>query len=343
MNRYILVDTANLFFKSRHIASRGSDDWEKIGMALHLTLTGVQGIVRKFGSENTHVIFALEGRSWRKDFYTPYKANRAVARAALTEKEQAQDQMFWETYDAFTKFLDEKTNVSVLRCPTAEADDIIARFIQTHPEDEHYIISSDGDFAQLITPTVKQYNSIAGHLITIDGYYDDRGREVKDKKTGTHKKLAEPQFLLFEKCMRGDTSDNVFSAYPGVRTKSTKKTTGLIEAYADRDSKGFTWNNLMLQRWTDHNGEQHRVLDDYARNVTLCDLTAQPQAVKDAVDGCIRDQIRVVPKTGVGMHLMKFCAKYELSKISDSIEQYARWMNATYNGPLKNDTETTGQ
>lgn len=334
--KYILIDTANMFFKSRHFASRGSDDWEKVGMALHLTLSGVQSIVRRFvGAEPCHVIFALEGRSWRKDFYEPYKANRAAKRASLTESEQKEDQLFWETYDTFTKFLDEKTNVSVLRCPTAEADDIIARFIQLHTDDEHYIISSDSDFAQLIAPNVKQYNSIAGHLITLEGYYDDKGKQVKDKKTGEHKKLGDPQFLLFEKCMRGDTSDNVFSAYPGVRTKSTKKTIGLVEGFADRERKGFSWNNLMLQRWTDHNGIEHRVLDDYHRNVTLCDLTAQPQVVIDTVDSCIREQLRVTPKTGVGIHLMKFVAKYELDNISKQVEQYARWMNATYNGPLK--------
>jgi 5'-3' exonuclease len=333
--KYILIDTANLFFKSRHFASKHSDDWEKIGMALHLTLSGVQSIVRRFiGSEPCHVIFALEGRSWRKDFYLPYKANRAVKRAALTEKEVEQDQMFWDTYDVFTKFLDEKTNVSVLRCPTAEADDIIARFVQLHTEDEHFIISSDGDFAQLIAPNVKQYNSMAGHLITLEGYYDDRGREVKDKKTKEHKKLEAPQYLLFEKCMRGDTSDNVFSAYPGIRTKGTKKTVGLIDAYEDRERKGFNWNNVMLQRWVDHNGVEHRVLDDYTRNVTLCDLTAQPQEVKDAVDQCILEQLRVIPKTGVGMHLMKFVAKYELTKIGDQVEQYAKWMNSIYDGKL---------
>jgi 5'-3' exonuclease len=334
--KYLLVDGANLFFKSRHIASRHSDDWEKLGMALHLTLSSVNSIVRKFvGAEPCHVIFALEGRSWRKDFYLPYKANRAVKQASLTEKEAELDKMFWETYDTFTKFLTEKTNVSVLRCPTAEADDIIARWVQLHREDEHFIISSDGDFAQLIAPNVKQYNGITGQMITLDGYYDDRGREVKDKKTKEHKKLPDPQFLLFEKCMRGDTSDNVFSAYPGVRTKGTKKSIGLIEAFEDRTSKGFAWNNMMLQRWTDHNGVEHRVLDDYERNVTLCDLTAQPQEVKDAVDESIKSGLSAAHAAGVGMNLMKFCGKYELNKISDQVESYARWMNAAYSGILK--------
>ena len=36
--------------------------------------------------------------------------------------------------------------------------------------------------------------------------------------------LEPARYLLFEKCIRGDTSDNVFSAYPGVRKKGTKNT-----------------------------------------------------------------------------------------------------------------------
>lgn len=337
MKTYILVDTANLYFKSRHFASRASSNEEMIAMALHLTLTGANSIVRKFGTADTHVIFALEGRSWRKSVYPPYKANRAVKRAAMTEKEVELDQMFWETYDELTKFLNEKTNVSVLRCPVAEADDIIARFIQLHTEDNHVIVSSDGDFAQLIASNVTQYNSMVGHHIRLDGYYDDKGKPIKDKKTGEQKLLGDPQYLLFEKTIRGDTSDNVFSAFPGIRTKGTKKTVGLIDAYQDRETKGFNWNNVMLQRWVDHNGVEHRVLDDYNRNVTLCDLTAQPQEIKDAVDQSIHEQLRVIPKSGVGMHLMKFVAKYELVKISEQIEQYAKWMNSTYDGKFKKE------
>ena len=44
------------------------------------------------------------------------------------------------------------------------------------------------------------------------------------------------------------------------------------------------WNNPMLQRWTDHNGEEHPVLDDYERNVTLVDPTAQSTEIQDYVD-----------------------------------------------------------
>jgi hypothetical protein len=119
--------------------------------------------------------------------------------------------------------------------------------------------------------------------ITHEGHFDDKGRPIIDKKTQLPKPAPNPEWLLFEKCMRGDTSDNVFSAYPGVRTKGTSKKVGLTEAFEDRKSKGFSWNNLMLQRWTDHEGKEHRVLEDYERNRRLIDLSHQPENIKEII------------------------------------------------------------
>ena len=330
--RYVLIDTANMFFRARHTAFRASDPWEKVGVALHTTLMSANKVVKRF--EADHVVFALEGRSWRKDHYKPYKANRAVARAALTEAEAEEDKMFWEAFDNLTKYLSERTNCSVLRCPTAEGDDIIARWIALHPQDDHIVISSDTDFVQLVAANVKQYNGITDELITVDGIFDAKGRPVVDKKTKEPKKIPDPAWLLFEKCMRGDTSDNVFSAYPGVRTKGTKNKVGLEEAFADRKNKGYSWNNLMLQRWTDHNSEEHRVLDDYERNRELIDLTHQPQAIKDTVDLAIIEQVSHKDIGQVGVRFMQFCGKYDLIRCSESADSFGRWMNETYKGVL---------
>jgi len=51
---------------------------------------------------------------------------------------------------------------------------------------------------------------------------------------------------------------------------------------------------MMLQRWTDHEGVEHRVLDDYNRNVVLCDLTAQPAEIKELITTTIKEH--AVPK-----------------------------------------------
>ena len=309
--RYLLVDTANTFFRARHAAHRQTDTWDKLGFAIH-------------------VIFCLEGRSWRKDFYEPYKKNRSVARAALTESDAEEDKLFWESFDELKTFLYEKTNCTVLQHPNLEADDLIAGFIQAHPDDHHTIVSSDTDFYQLLSTNVKQYNGIQDELHTTEGIFDKKGSPVKDKKTKEPKKIPEPKWILFEKCMRGDPTDNVFSAYPGVRTKGSKNKVGLEEAFADRDAKGFNWNNLMLQRWTDHNNVEHRVLDDYERNRILVDLTAQPVEIKEKIVDTIVNGS--VPKdvAQIGTKFLKFCGKYQLNRISDNVQNYVDFLTASY-------------
>ena len=325
--KYALIDTMNAFFRAKHVASRNADTWEKIGMALHLTLGSVNQAVRNYGVD--HVVFCLEGRSWRKDFYEPYKRNRQVARDKMTVTESEEDTVFWEIFDEFKDFVTTKTNCTVMRHPQLEADDLIAGWVQAHPNDNHVIISTDGDFAQLIAPNCKQYNGIQDVTITHEGYFDKKGDRVIDKKTKEDKPAPLPDFMLFEKCMRGDTSDNVFSAYPGVRKKGTKNKVGLIEAFADKDTKGYNWNNMMLQRWTDHEGDEHRVLDDYTRNVTLCDLTAQPDDIREIINNTIAE---VEPKeiSQVGMRLMKFCAKWDMQRIADQAQQFAEPLQARY-------------
>jgi hypothetical protein len=134
--------------------------------------------------------------------------------------------------------------------------------------------------------------------------------------------------------MRGDSSDNIFSAYPGVREKGTKNKVGLMEAYEDRQKMGFNWNNVMLQRWVDHDNVEHRVKDDYERNRTLIDLTCQPDWVKENVDNAIKTGVRIETTPQVGIHLMKFCGKYELEKISQNAETYSKWLNNPYKGVL---------
>ena len=324
---YILVDTANMFFRARHVV-RGSDIDTKIGMAYHIMFSAINKAYKDFNG--SHVVFCLEGRSWRKDHYIPYKANRAVARDALTEAEQEEDRAFWQAFDDFKDFIDQKTNCTVLQHKQCEADDFIARWIQNHPNDEHVIISSDSDFYQLLSETVTQYNGISNQHIKIDGIVNDKGKPVIDKKTKEQKQIGDPEYLLFEKCVRGDTSDNIFSAYPGVRKKGTKNKIGIQEAFADKDNKGFDWNNFMLQRWTDHDGVEHRVLEDYQRNRELIDLTAQPDNIKVALDEAIVEQVNKTPTGQVGIKFMKFCGKYDLQKISENPTDHATYLNAGY-------------
>jgi hypothetical protein len=181
---------------------------------------------------------------------------------------------------------------------------------------------------------VKQYNGVTGELATLQGFFKENGKPVIDKKTKEPKLLEDPEYGLFKKILRGDSGDNVFSAYPGVREKGSKNKVGIMEAFEDRHKMGFNWNNLMLQRWTDHNNEEQKVRDCYERNKILIDLKAQPDHIKQTVDDTIRNDVRVTTTPQVGIHLMRFCGKYDLQKISEQAEAYSKWLNSPYKGSL---------
>ena len=175
---HILVDTANTFFRARHV-TRG-DTSEKIGMAIHIMFASIK---KAWGDFNgSHVVFCLEGRSFRKDLYAPYKRNRKVMAEAMTEKEKEENDVFWECYDDFVDFIKTKTNVTVLQNKRVEADDLIARWIDKHPDQKHVIISTDKDLNQLITPHVKQYNGVNEVTMTHEGWFERNGTPVIDKK-----------------------------------------------------------------------------------------------------------------------------------------------------------------
>ena len=319
---YIIVDTANTFFRARHVVANGDLD-TKIGLALHITLNSIKKAWNDFDGD--HVVFCLEGRSWRKDYYPRYKANRKVTREKFTPAEQEADKEFWEAFDTFTTFITNKTNCTVLQNERLEADDLIAGWVQSHPDDKHVIISSDSDFAQLISPTVSQYNGITEVTTTINGYLDKKGETVIDKKSKEPKAPPDPEWLLFEKCMRGDSSDNVFSAFPKVRKNK------LIEAFEDRNNKGFIWNNIMLSKWVDHEGNEHRVKEDYERNQQLIDLTQQPDGVKEHIFETIKQSTDNPKKIAqVGVFLLKLCHRYDLQRVKDNAQLYAEPLNARY-------------
>jgi 5'-3' exonuclease len=330
MATFILVDSFNMYHRAKHVAMRGSNVDMRIGMAFHIMMNSVKMCYNKFNAD--HAVFCLEGRSWRKDFYEPYKRNRKDAREQLSVREQEENQIMFDAYDSMVEFLDKKTNVTLLHNKQAEADDMIAMFIESHPNDEHIVISSDSDYLQLIQDNVKIYDGVQNRIITKDGFFkDDKNMTpMKDKKTKEVMPAPDPKWLLFEKCIRGDTSDNIFSAYPGARKKGTKNKIGMIEAFEDQETGGFNWNNFMLQRWTDHNGDEHTVREDYERNKILIDLHAQPTELKVDFVQTIADASKPKKVPGVGINFLKWCGEWDLQNLSKAPDEMAAILNRAY-------------
>ena len=330
--RYLLIDTLNMFHRASHIV-RG-DVGQRSGMAIHITMMAIAQSWRLFNAD--HVVVALECRNsdnWRREFDSRYKANRQAARAAQSPKEKEDSDIMFEALNDFLDFLTTKTNVTVLQCPIAEADDMIAQWIHTHKDDEHILVSTDKDFRQLIADNVIQYNGVDKKIFASEKSHLGTQVLVEGKipKEFKYEEIEDPEYLLFEKIVRGDSGDNVFSSFPGVRKNSAKDKPGLNKAYEDRHNQGYEWNNFMMSKWSDHNGVDHLVRDDFQRNKLLVDLTAHPDDVKLVMNDSIRVAISAEEKSRVGFHFFQLCNRHNLDRLQEKGEEIAKILAAGYN------------
>lgn len=337
MARYIIVDLANMFYRCRHAVQ--GDPYSKAGLALHAVFRSIKKMWREHKGD--HVVFCLEGKSWRFATHAKYKAHRRVDDLLITTKEREENQVFMETFQELQEFLVNKTNATVLQSDGVEGDDFIARWTQMHPNDEHIIVSGDTDFIQLLADNVQIYDGVRELLIGCDAVLDKDGIPLEFSVKGDGKlkvgKAAKADFVveplwwrraLFMKCMRGDAGDNIFSAYPKVRE------TKLIAAWEDRHERGFNWNNLMLQTWTDYDKNDEeievKVFDRFKFNESLIDLTLQPDDIKDLMDQVIVERVQKKHVNAVGIHMMRFCDKNGLINIGKEAEHHAVYLNASY-------------
>lgn len=333
MKKFLIIDTSHMLHRARHVV-RG-DVWTQSGMALQIMLNGIRKSWRNFDAD--HVVFCLDGKSWRKSIYAPYKNNRTTANNLKSPNEVEEDQYFYSVVDDFVKYISERTNCTVLQNPIAEADDLIARWIQTHPNDEHIIVSGDTDFIQLLADNTVIYDGINDRTLTRKGIFDEKGNslEFSVKSNGKLKVLKPlkgfqpdddwPEWATFVKYIRGDSGDNIFSAYPNVRFPKIRM------VYDDRGNQGYEWNNFMLTKWTDEIGKDHVVRDVYNRNVELVNLTKQPDEVKEFLDETIADVSKLEKQqSNIGFHFLKFAGKYELKRIVEQKESYLEFLNSPY-------------
>jgi 5'-3' exonuclease len=345
MTTYAIVDASNLFHRCKH-ATQG-DAATKSGMAIHICMNSLRKLWRDFSVD--HVVFALDRSSWRKEIYPDYKAHRRVTEALRTKSERDEDEFYFDSMKVFVEFLRTRTNVTVLEAKGCEADDFVARWIDLHPNDDHVILSGDSDFYQLLSDRVKIYDGVKGWTITTTEVLDDKGkpaareRTVTEKVVGKNGKVREvkkkvsepilppnPEYELFKKIIRGDSSDNIMSAKPGVRENGSSKKPGIMEAYQDRQGKGYDWTLFMQDEWEDHEGQTVKVQDAYRFNEKLINLHCQPQEIKDLMDATILDAVQKPRKTGVGIYLLRFCEEMALVNIARYPNDFAAILQAGY-------------
>jgi DNA polymerase-1 len=153
------------------------------------------------------VIFDYSSKTFRKDLYDAYKANRS----APPEELVPQFGLIREATRAF--------NLPCIETEGFEADEIIATYAREAEAvgADVTIVSSDKDLMQLVTSNVHMYDSMKDKQISIPDVIEKWG--------------VPPEKMIDLQAMTGDSVDNV----PGIPGIGPKTAAQLLAEYGDLD------------------------------------------------------------------------------------------------------------
>ena len=240
--------------------------------------------------------------SWRKKYTQSgecisgklYKGNR---RKKMSPAEKEKYEKFQDHIQEFEEIMKIHTSAVVLAGDGLEADDLIggvADILSLDDDNEIYIITADKDMIQCLkNPQVTLINPADGKARTLDDWDGDA------------------DLFMFEKCIRGDTGDNVGSAFPRVRK------TRIMKAYTDP----LEHTNLMHETWTDPTGKEFVVKELFKENELLMDLSKQPEIIRKQIIQTILREMEN-PGSYSHFHFLKFLGKYEMKRVAAQLETF---------------------
>lgn len=202
--------------------------WEKYSKMFN---ENIHKYIKKFKIEK--IIFAKDcsrDTIWRTTLYNNYKSNR--------QSNSNVGAVFKKTYSDIIPFLVDNGKIRMITIPQLEADDIIylvsKKILENDENNEIWVVSSDQDLLQIIQQNItlmdakmKPYNA------------KSQGNKIRD---------------IFMKCITGDSSDYIESAFPK-RTVGGKTAIKCIDDFSlllekFRKYPGsfdkFAFNNLLV-------------------------------------------------------------------------------------------------
>lgn len=241
----VLFDLSNLAYFGAYLCGRGVEEHPHAAIAIQQsTLQLMRTIYRRIRPD--WAFFACDHQHyWRRKIFPDYKAQRQLT--LLKQQVRA----------AIALIKKEKQSLC-LEVESCEADDIIYTVTRL-VEGPVTIVSSDSDFVQLASERVQLFHPKAQNFVTPP---------------------KNPQYELFLKCIRGDTADNIPSAYPYVQQKRLQ---------AAFRNKGF-YQQLMQSV----NKHGKRVEECYQFNRQLIDLSRIPKEIQSRLQKEIQVKMQAV-------------------------------------------------
>lgn len=297
--KYLVFDMTNLLYRT-FFANKNEDDVTVAGMAHHMALMTLNKYFKHYKPHK--VIMCFDRPSWRKQYTKTdecvsgkiYKGHR---RKKMTPSQKKKYELFLEHIAEFEDIMRVHTSCVVLGADLLEADDLVAGCADIFSLEvgaEIIIVSSDKDMIQCLKHDgVSLINPADGKGRTLDDWGGDA------------------DLFMFEKCIRGDTGDNVQSSLP--RCKKTR----ILKAYNDP----LECANLMHETWTRPDGQEFVVKHLFKENELLMDLSKQPEDIYRTIIKTIIEGVED-PGSYSHFHFLQFLGKYEMKKLSSQLEQF---------------------
>lgn len=253
----------------------------------HMVLNAIRSYNVKFRREYGEMIIACDDRrSWRKELFPYYKANR--------HKDREESEIDWNTvFEILNKVRDELKEYfpyKVIHIDRAEADDIIGTLVHEHGNTVQriMIVSGDKDFRQLQTyVNVKQYDP------TRKKYLEER----------------DPDRYLREHILRGDRGDGV----PNFLSQDDCFVVGVRQKQL-RETK--------LNIWVDQNPEEfcdETMLKRYNRNKQMVDLSLIPDDIKTSIMESYNTQQEIKKSRN---NLFNYFIEHKLKNLIETINEF---------------------
>lgn len=203
MKKLYLVDVSSMIFRAFYAIRNLTGPSGMPVNAIYGFLTMMIKLFKEEKPEYLCFCYDRKEKSFRKDLYELYKANRAEMPEDLAKQ------------IPYIKQLADLLGVPAFEIPGYEADDIIGALAKwgRHHNMEVFIVSGDKDFGQLIQNHVWMYDTMKDVRYDAQGVYDKWG-------------VRPDQFIDYLSIV-GDVSDNV----PGVKGIGEKGAVKLLEQF----------------------------------------------------------------------------------------------------------------
>ena len=216
----------------------------------HMILSTLLFYRKKFKDQYGELVICCDSkRSWRKDVFPFYKANRKTNR----QKDDIDWSGIFEVINSLTDDLVNHFPYSVIQVDQAEADDIIGTLVKNYyREGKIMTVSSDKDFLQL------------------QKYYNVYQYSPIQKK---NLEISNPNEYIKEHIMKGDRGDGIPNFLSDDDTFVTDKRSKKI-----LKTKLEAWKNLCPTEFCDE-----KMYRGWKRNEQLVDLGHTPADIKQKI------------------------------------------------------------